>query len=75
MKEYFKYLIKNPSRLLFSLGVSIFSITLLIVIFILREEFIAENSPTLFVFSETFMLLLFFVGNYQVYKEWEDGHK
>jgi len=75
MKEYFKYLIKNPSRLLFSLGVSIFSITLLIVIFILREEFIAENSPTLFVFSETFMLLLLFVGNYQVYKEWEDGHK
>lgn len=71
--EYVKYLLKNPSKLLFPLGATIFSLVLGIVVFIVREEFILENSVGLFVFTEIFLLLILIVSNYQVYKEWKDG--
>jgi hypothetical protein len=73
MKEYLKYLIKNPSKLLFSLGVTLFTIILGVSTFIIREDFIIENSLNFFIFSELFFTAILVIGNYQVYKEWKDG--
>lgn len=73
MTKYLKYLIKNPSKLLFALGATIFTLTAGILIIINREEFILENSIELFVFVEVFLSVILTVSNYQVYKEWKDG--
>jgi len=73
MKEYLKYLIKNPSKLLFSLGVTLFTTILGTILFIVREELIMENSVSMFVFLELFLVTTLIIGNYQPYKEWKDG--
>lgn len=73
MTKYLKYLIKNPSKLLFALGATIFTLTIGVIIIINREEFILENSLGLFIFSEVFLSVILTASNYQVYKEWKDG--
>jgi len=75
MLEYLKYLIKTPSRLLFALGVTLFTLILGTTVFIMREDFIMENSVSFFVFTELFLLTLLVIGNYQVYSEWKNGRK
>jgi len=75
MKDFLKYLFKTPSRLLFLLGVFIFTLGLGIVVFIMREEFILENSVSFFVFTELFLLTILLISSNQVYTEWKNGRK
>ena len=73
MKEYLTYLIKNPSKLLFALGGSIFTLFLVVICFLFKEDIIINNSSTFYLLIQVFPLLILFAVNYQVYTEWKDG--
>jgi len=73
MKEYLNYLIKNPSKLLFALGGSIFTLFLIVICFFLKEDIIIDNSSIIYLLLQSFLVIILFVVNYQVYTEWKDG--
>ena len=73
MKKYLNYLVKNPSKLLFALGGTIFTLFLIVITLVYGEDIVYENSITFFVFIELFLGVLLFTVYYQVYKEWKDG--
>lgn len=73
MKEYLNYLTKNPSKLLFALGGSVFAIFLIVICLLFREDIVMNNSLAFYLFIQVFSVLILFVVNYQVYIEWKDG--
>jgi len=73
MKEYLNYLVKNPSKLLFALGGSLFSLFLIVICVFFKEDIVDNNSYIFYLFIQVFLMLILFVINYQVYTEWRDG--
>lgn len=73
MKEYLNYLIKNPSKLLFAFGGSVFAIFLIVICLVFREDIVMNNSLAFYLLIQVFSVLILFVVNYQVYIEWKDG--
>ena len=73
MKEYLNYLVKNPSKSLFALGGSVFTLFLIVICVLFREDIIMNNSSTFYLLIQVFLMVILFAVNYQVYTEWKDG--
>lgn len=73
MKEYLNYLVKNPSKSLFALGGSLFTLFLIVICVFFKEDIVDNNSYIFYLFIQTFLMLILFAVNYQVYTEWKDG--
>jgi|688.fasta_scaffold790176_3 hypothetical protein len=71
--EYIKYLLKNKSKLLFHLFVSIFTISITTFLITEMEYVIDESSELIFILLLILLSLVFCIGNYQPYSEWKDG--
>ncbi len=73
--NYIKYLLKNKTRLLFVIFLNLFTIGILTHLIINYDYVVEESSEFVFKLFVVLLLAIFFVGNYQPYKEWNDGNK
>jgi hypothetical protein len=71
--EYFNYLLKNRSVLLFVIFVNVFTLGLLSYLSFSYEYVVDESSPAVFAILITLLLAIFIAGNLQPYKEWKNG--
>ena len=73
MINYLKHLIKRPLKILWILGIYIFTIVVSIVLIKAKDEIVIDNSVTLYVGLWIFIAIVFLIANYQPYKEYRDG--
>jgi hypothetical protein len=71
--NYLKHLIKNPLKILWILGIYIFTIVVSIVLVKSKDEIVIDNSVGLYIGLWIFISLVFLIANYQPYKEYKDG--
>ncbi len=73
MKNYLNYLLKNPMKLLWLLGIWLFCITVFIYIIRVPNERGITNPVLIKYLLCSFITIIFLLGNYQPYREYKDG--